>query len=69
MSVQTLERQNKKVRTSSENRGLELVVNNEISSIGYFSINNRRYLGNKYKTKVEHIGIDNGIAADDVLIL
>ena len=27
------------------------------------------YLGNKYKTKVEHIGIDNGIAADDVLIL
>ena len=49
MSVQTLERQNKKVTTSSENRGLELVVNNEISSIGYFSINNRRYLGNKYK--------------------
>ena len=49
MSVQTLERQNKKVKTSSENRGLELVVNNEISSIGYFSINNRRYLGNKYK--------------------
>ena len=27
------------------------------------------YLGNKYKTKVEHIGIDNGIAADEVLIL
>lgn len=49
MSVQTLERQNKKVKTSSENRGLELVVNNENSSIGYFSINNRRYLGNKYK--------------------
>lgn len=49
LSVQTLERQNKKVKTSSENRGLELVVNNENSSIGYFSINNRRYLGNKYK--------------------
>ena len=27
------------------------------------------YLGDKYKTKVEHIGIDNGIAADEVLIL
>ena len=49
MSVQTLERQNKKIRTSSGNIGLELVVNNAISSIGYFSINNRRYLGNKYK--------------------
>lgn len=27
------------------------------------------YLGNNYKTKVEHIGVDCGIAADDVLIL
>lgn len=27
------------------------------------------YLGNKYETKVEHIGIDRGIAADQVLIL
>ena len=27
------------------------------------------YLGNKYQTKVEHVGVDNGIAADDVLIL
>ena len=27
------------------------------------------YLGNNYKTKVEHIGVDRGIAADDVLIL
>lgn len=27
------------------------------------------YLGNKYQTKVEHIGVDKGIAADDVLIL
>ena len=41
MSIQTLERQNKKVRTSSENRGLELVVNNDCLDIGYFSINNR----------------------------
>ena len=27
------------------------------------------YLGNKYQTKVEHVGVDKGIAADDVLIL
>lgn len=27
------------------------------------------YLGNKYQTKVEHIGVDRGIAADDTLIL
>ena len=27
------------------------------------------YLGNNYKTKVEHIGVERGIAADDVLIL
>lgn len=27
------------------------------------------YLGNKYETKVEQIGVDKGIAADDVLIL
>ena len=27
------------------------------------------YLGNNYKSKVEHIGVDRGIAADDVLIL
>lgn len=49
LSVQTIESQNKNNRTSSGNRGLELVVNNDCSDIGYFSINNRRYLGNKYK--------------------
>ena len=27
------------------------------------------YLGNKYQTKVEQIGVDKGISADDVLIL
>ena len=27
------------------------------------------YLGNNYQTKVEHIGIDRGIAADQPLIL
>ena len=27
------------------------------------------YLGNKYETKVEQIGVDKGIAADDVLVM
>ena len=27
------------------------------------------YLGNKYQTKVEHIGVDRGIAVDDTLIM
>ena len=27
------------------------------------------YLGNKYQTKVEHMGVDRGISADDTLIL
>ena len=27
------------------------------------------YLGNKYKTKVEHVGVDKGIAVDETLIL
>lgn len=27
------------------------------------------YLGNKYQTKVEHIGVERGIAADQPLIL
>lgn len=27
------------------------------------------YLGNNYKTKVEHVGMERGIAVDDVLIL
>lgn len=27
------------------------------------------YLGNNYKTKVQHVGVERGIAVDDVLIL
>lgn len=54
LSVQSIERQKsnvvKKITTSSHKANLELVVNNVHANInGYFSINNRRYLGNKYK--------------------
>lgn len=27
------------------------------------------YLGNKYQTRIEHVGIEKGIAADDILIM
>ncbi|MBS5520913.1 MAG: CRISPR-associated endonuclease Cas2 [Clostridiales bacterium] len=27
------------------------------------------YLGNNYKTKVEHVGVDRGVAADELLVL
>ena len=27
------------------------------------------YLGNKYQTKIEHIGLEKGISADDILIM
>ena len=27
------------------------------------------YLGNKYQTRIEHVGIEIGIAADDILIM
>ena len=27
------------------------------------------YLGNKYQTKIEHIGMEKGISADDILIM
>ena len=27
------------------------------------------YLGNNYKSKIEHMGIERGISADDMLIL
>lgn len=27
------------------------------------------YLGNKYQTRIEHVGIEKGIAVDDILIM
>lgn len=39
------------------------IINKEEDSLRFY------YLGNKYKTKVESIGVERGKAADDVLIL
>ncbi len=39
------------------------IIDEEKDSLRFY------YLGNNYKTKVEHIGVDHGIAADETLIL
>lgn len=48
-----------------------MVLKAELSELIDETVDSLRfyYLGNNYKTKVEHIGVDRGIAADDVLIL
>lgn len=38
------------------------LIDPEVDSLRFY------YLGNNYKTKVEHIGVDNGTAADEMLI-
>ena len=39
------------------------IIDEDVDSLRFY------YLGNKYKTKVEHVGVDRGIAVDDTLIL
>lgn len=39
------------------------IIDKEVDSLRFY------YLGNKYSTKVEHVGIDKGIAADQPLFL
>lgn len=42
---------------------LENIIDIEKDSLRFY------YLGNKYQTKIEHIGVDRGIAPDQTLIL
>ena len=39
------------------------IIDESVDSLRFY------YLGNKYQTKVEHIGVDRGIAVDEALIL
>lgn len=39
------------------------IIDENVDSLRFY------YLGNKYQTKVEHIGVDRGIAVDETLIL
>ena len=38
------------------------IINEDTDSLRFY------YLGNKYQMKVEHMGVDKGISADEVLI-
>ncbi|MDC7287781.1 CRISPR-associated endonuclease Cas2 [Blautia schinkii] len=38
------------------------IIDEEVDSLRFY------YLGNNYKTKIEHIGVNRGIAADSTLI-
>lgn len=42
---------------------LTKIIDEDVDSLRFY------YLGNKYQAKVEHVGVDRGIAADQVLIL
>ena len=39
------------------------IIDESVDSLRFY------YLGNNYKTKVEHIGVERGIAVDQPLIL
>lgn len=39
------------------------IIDVEVDSLRFY------YLGNKYQTKIEHIGVDKGISADQILIM
>ena len=39
------------------------IIDKECDSLRFY------YLGNKYQTKIEHIGMEKGISADDILIM
>ena len=41
---------------------LGYIIDKEVDSLRFY------YLGNNYKTKVEHMGVDRGTAADSTLI-
>ena len=42
---------------------LEGLIDKNVDSLRFY------YLGNQYKTKVEHVGVDRGISADGILIM
>lgn len=39
------------------------IIDEKVDSLRFY------YLGNKYQTKIEHVGVDRGVAADQTLIL
>lgn len=39
------------------------IIDEETDSLRFY------YLGNQYKTKIDHIGVDRGVSADSILII
>ena len=39
------------------------LIDKDVDSLRFY------YLGNRYQTKIEHVGVDRGIPADQTLIL
>lgn len=39
------------------------IIDEKVDSLRFY------YLGNQYKTKVEHVGVDRGISVDEILIM
>lgn len=44
-------------------QSLSDIIDENVDSLRFY------YLGNKYQTKVEHVGVERGIAVDQPLIL
>ena len=42
---------------------LENIIDTDVDSLRFY------YLGNKYETKVDHVGVERGLAVDQPLIL
>ncbi len=42
---------------------LSSIIDEEVDSLRFY------YLGNQYKTKIEHIGVEKGIPVDSILIM
>lgn len=42
---------------------LSAIIDEEVDSLRFY------YLGNQYKTKIEHIGVEKGIPVDSILIM
>ena len=47
---------------SNKNK-LVVIIDDKVDSLRFY------YLGNNYKTKIEHIGVERGIAVDQPLFL
>ncbi len=39
------------------------IIDEDVDSLRFY------YLGNQYKTKIEHVGVDRGVSADSILIM